>query len=388
MIFYSPSRDIAFRELSFHPHFLTLSVNIRKPHDKPDRQCYNKHIGQADKFPNLCPSGKDENNMPGFTTHYIFGMKAYNDMPFTPLKHTIAKYRWLYQLGLQGPDMFFYNIPILRHRDYRNVGSYMHEHKVNAFFECCLRRIGTIRSRQQQEEAISYLAGFINHYIADSICHPYVYGRIGYPVDAPTSMYHGMHAHLENELDAILLWKFKHKKPSEFNQAASLCLNGQESQFISRYLSRCINRTYYQITEKNNFQVTDGMVARSIFAIRFGSRILSDPEGHKTHVIGSLESIFLKHPIASKKLVTDRLSAQVREILNLDHEVWTNPWDNSIASMASFPDLYHQTLKKCHSVYYYLNAFLIANVPAGPPDMSALLAELGNYSYHSGLDVG
>ena len=68
MIFHSPSRDIAFRELSFHPNFLTLSVNIRKPHDKPDRQCYNKHIGQADKFPNLCPSGKDENNMPGFTT--------------------------------------------------------------------------------------------------------------------------------------------------------------------------------------------------------------------------------------------------------------------------------------------------------------------------------
>ena len=388
MIFHSPSCDIAFQELSFHPPFLTLSVNIRKPHDKPDRQCYNKHIGQADKFPNLCPSGKDENNMPGFTTHYIFGMKAYNDMPFTPLKHTIAKYRWLYQLGLQGPDMFFYNIPILRHRDYRNVGSYMHEHKVNAFFECCLRRIGTIRSRQQQEEAISYLAGFINHYIADSICHPYVYGRIGYPVDAPTSMHHGMHAHLENELDAILLWKFKHKKPSEFNQAASLCLNGQESQFISRYLSRCINRTYYQITEKNNFQVTDGMVARSIFAIRFGSRILSDPEGHKTHVIGSLESIFLKHPIASKKLVTDKLSAQVRDILNLDHEVWTNPWDNSIASTTSFPDLYHQTLKKCNAVYYYLNAFLIANVSSGPPDMSALLAELGNYSYHSGLDVG
>lgn len=175
--------------------------------------------------------------MPGFTTHYIFGMKAYNDMPFTPLKHTIAKYRWLYQLGLQGPDMFFYNIPILRHRDYRNVGSYMHEHKVNAFFVCCLRRIGTIRSRQQQEEAISYLAGFINHYIADSICHPYVYGRIGYPVDAPTSMHHGMHAHLENELDAILLWKYKKKKPSEFNQTATICLNGQEIQFISHFLA-------------------------------------------------------------------------------------------------------------------------------------------------------
>ena len=50
--------------------------------------------------------------MPGFTTHYILGMKAYNDMPQNNLKFIIAKYRWLYQLGLQGPDMFFYNLPV------------------------------------------------------------------------------------------------------------------------------------------------------------------------------------------------------------------------------------------------------------------------------------
>ena len=49
--------------------------------------------------------------MPGFTTHYIFGMKAYNDMPNSALKHIVAKYRWLYQLGLQGPDMFFTTFP-------------------------------------------------------------------------------------------------------------------------------------------------------------------------------------------------------------------------------------------------------------------------------------
>ena len=44
--------------------------------------------------------------MPGFTTHYILGMKSYNDLPNLPLKRIIAKYRWLYQLGLQGPDIF------------------------------------------------------------------------------------------------------------------------------------------------------------------------------------------------------------------------------------------------------------------------------------------
>ena len=60
-------------------------------------------------------------DLPGFTTHYLFGVKAYNDLPNNYLKHVISKYRWLYQIGLQGPDIFFYNIPILRHRDYRNV---------------------------------------------------------------------------------------------------------------------------------------------------------------------------------------------------------------------------------------------------------------------------
>ena len=324
--------------------------------------------------------------MPGFTTHYIFGMKAYNDMPFTPLKHTIAKYRWLYQLGLQGPDMFFYNIPILRHRDYRNVGSYMHEHKVSAFFECCLRRIGTIRSRQQQEEAISYLAGFMNHYIADSLCHPYVYGRIGYPVDAPTSMHHGMHAHLENELDAILLWKYKKKKPSEFNQTATICLNGQEIQFISHFLASCINETYYPITYRNNFQVTPAMVHRSIWALRFGCRTLSDKTGKKKFGIAQVESIFVNHPVASAKMVTDSVT-DYRSSCNLNHEAWSNPWDPTRVSTASFVDLFHETLDKCSRVYELLNSAVTDNVPLDKQDLSPLLTELGNESYHSGLPV-
>ena len=327
-----------------------------------------------------------KNNMPGFTTHYIFGMKAYNDMPFTPLKHTIAKYRWLYQLGLQGPDMFFYNIPILRHRDYRNVGSYMHEHKVNAFFECCLRRIGTIRSRQQQEEAISYLAGFMNHYIADSICHPYVYGRIGYQVDTPTSMHHGMHAHLENELDAILLWKYKKKKPSEFNHTATICLNGQEIQFISHFLASCINETYYPITYRNNFQVTPAMVHRSIWALRFGCRTLSDKTGKKKFGIAQVESIFVNHPVASAKMVTDSVT-DYRSSCNLNHEAWSNPWDPTRVSTASFVDLFHETLDKCSRVYELLNSAVTDNVPLDKQDLSPLLTELGNESYHSGLPV-
>ena len=326
--------------------------------------------------------------MPGFTTHYIIGMKAYNDLKNNQLKHIIAKYRWLYQLGVQGPDIFFYNIPILRHRDYRNVGSYMHEAHVGDFFRCCLAHISQIRSRQQKEQAIAYFCGFLCHYIGDYICHPFVYGRIGYDIDNPSTKHHGKHAFLENEIDAILLKKYKHKKPSEFNQAATICLNGQEIQFLSRFLSRCINETYYPITERNIFQVTEGMVTRSVYAIRFGGRLLSDPAGHKRNTIQFFESMFLKHPIASKKLVTDDTPKGVRKTLNLDHEVWTNPWNKTLASSASFLDLYRQTLQKCNLMYYQFNSMLTSEIPLKDQSFEMFLSELGNYSYHSGLDVG
>ena len=181
-------------------------------------------------------------------------------------------------------DMFFYNIPILRHRDYRNVGSYMHEHKVNAFLSAVCAVLEPSARASTKEEAISYLAGFINHYIADSICHPLRVRAHRLSGGCPTSMYHGMHAHLENELDAILLWKYK-KKPSEFNQTATICLNGQEIQFISHFLASCINETYYPITYRNNFQVTPAMVHRSIWALRFGCRTLSDKNGKKNSAL-------------------------------------------------------------------------------------------------------
>ncbi|MDD3253504.1 MAG: zinc dependent phospholipase C family protein [Lachnospiraceae bacterium] len=322
--------------------------------------------------------------MPGFTTHYILGMKAYNDLSNNQLKYVIAKYRWLYQLGLQGPDMFFYNIPILRHQDYRNVGSYMHEHHIQDFFACYLRRLQTIKSKQQREEGLAYFCGYICHYIGDSICHPYVYGRIGYDVKHPSNQTHGLHAALENDLDALLLMKYKKKKPSQFNQAATICLNGMEMQFISRFLSECINEVYYPLSYSNNFRVTPRMIHRSILALRFGCRTLADPNGSKRNKIAFVENLVLGNSVASTKLVTDEVS-DPRKSMNLDHETWCNPWDRRLASKASFPDLFRQSLIKCNNVYSIINAEIVNAIAAEPVDLRGLLNELGSYSYHSGL---
>jgi len=84
--------------------------------------------------------------------------------------------------------------------------------------------------------------------------------------------------------------------------------------------------------------------------------------------------------------VTDTIT-DYRKSCNLDHEVWCNPWRRSIASTASFVDLFNQTLAKCSSVYYLLNRCVTNPLPIEEQDLFPLLAELGNYSYHSGLPV-
>lgn len=296
--------------------------------------------------------------MPGFTTHYIMGMKAYNDMPSNQLKHIIAKHRWLYQLGLQGPDMFFYNLPILRHRDYRNVGSYMHEQHLQDFFAVYSEEMGNLSSRLHREQALAYFCGYVCHYICDSVCHPFIYGRIQYDTGKPGLKHHRLHAELESKIDSLLLMKYKKKGPAQFNQAATICLNSQEIQLMSRLLSKCINEAYYPITYENNFQVTPRMIHRSILALRFGCRAI---------------------PSISRKILPH--VDHPREVLNLDHQTWVNPWNRKMASDASFMELFNQALSKCSTVFYLINQA----VAAESGDFSAAIEELGNYSCHSGL---
>ena len=128
------------------------------------------------------------------------------------------------------------------------------------------------------------------------------------------------------------------------------------------------------------------MVHRSILALRFGCRTLSDPSGKKRSSIEFFESIFFKTPMASRKLVTDQV-ANPRWSLNLDHEVWCNPWNRQMASTASFPELFRQCLAKCRTIYYMLNHAIVSISSTAESGISSLIGELGNYSYHSGLPV-
>ena len=49
--------------------------------------------------------------MPGFVTHYLFGLDAYRQIHSESIRQNLHKNHSAFALGLQGPDIFFFYLP-------------------------------------------------------------------------------------------------------------------------------------------------------------------------------------------------------------------------------------------------------------------------------------
>ena len=100
--------------------------------------------------------------------------------------------------GANGPDSFFcYEVwkkRAKRHFDLPTLGNRMHEEKTGEFLRSLCRHV---KSRPQVE----YALGFLSHYAADTVVHPFVYAMCqpGQPYAGP-----GGHGYLEIALDSTL----------------------------------------------------------------------------------------------------------------------------------------------------------------------------------------
>jgi len=107
--------------------------------------------------------------MPAAYAHYRFGGEVLSCLPFV-YRRPIEKYRELYDIGLHGPDILFYYLPLFPNNVTR-TGSAMHGRPASEFFE----KTAEIYKNAPSPEALkAYLYGFICHFTLDSVCHPYI----------------------------------------------------------------------------------------------------------------------------------------------------------------------------------------------------------------------
>lgn len=127
-------------------------------------------------------------NMPANYAHYRFGKQVLPELPHE-VQQSIQRFRRLYDVGLHGPDLFFFHNPFFR----TSAGELGHQFHIQTGQEFFTRACGQATS----EAARVYLYGVLCHYALDSACHPFIRkmdesGQAG-------------HVPLESEFDRYLL---------------------------------------------------------------------------------------------------------------------------------------------------------------------------------------
>ena len=103
--------------------------------------------------------------MPATYAHYRFGKLLLPTLP-GDVRQCIQRFRRMYDLGLQGPDFFFFYNPFVKTAT-GTLGSVFHHQTGQEFFP-------TACKAATSDAARAYLYGLLGHYCLDSICHPFV----------------------------------------------------------------------------------------------------------------------------------------------------------------------------------------------------------------------
>lgn len=315
--------------------------------------------------------------MPGFTTHYLFGQQTYQTIRNSSLKQTIQKNHTVFCLGLQGPDIFFYDLLSLVIPK-KSPGSVAHTANTGTFLRHLLESPRIFPTDEERQIAHTYILGFIGHYLLDTACHPYIYARSRY--GQKTKGYIGGHIRLETDIDTTLLWHYQNRLPSEFHQDESISLSKSQRMAVSTLLYYAFSKTY------PGQSITRHRILQAIHAMQLATRLLYDPSGRKKIRIRQLEGIFPGYPVLSPLIPSDTLIFH-KDPCNLARHAWTNPWDASHRSTESFLDLFEKSRKQYSRMLNDVAAFFSADhTPREEKDaIRKLLSSLGNLCYHSGL---
>lgn len=173
--------------------------------------------------------------MPSLYAHYRFGNQILPMLP-ADVRQPIQRCRRLFDMGLHGPDFFFYH-SYLTQTPIVQLGTQIHDQTGKEFFTRCCSHLREAPS----EEALAYLYGILAHYCLDSACHPFVYDQTD---DGPIS-----HASLETDFDRHLLTLDGYEKPYTYDNTTHLKLYRDDYATIAAFypevspedIRRCIH---------------------------------------------------------------------------------------------------------------------------------------------------
>ena len=159
--------------------------------------------------------------MPAAYAHYRFGAQMLKRMP-ADVQRMAKRNRHLFDVGLHGPDLFFFYRPVIRTKTGR-LGHKFHMQTGREFFSRVCRNLRLDPSEAGQ----AYLYGVLCHYALDAHCHPLV---VQADWEGPVT-----HARIEGEFDRFLMELDGIHPPEEMRLTKHLVLRDSERGTVSRF---------------------------------------------------------------------------------------------------------------------------------------------------------
>lgn len=193
--------------------------------------------------------------MPSTYAHYRMGVALLPTMP-ADVRRTIGRFRRLFDVGLHGPDIFFYQNPVLP-TAVTALGSKFHEQTGREFFQRACR----VARLEKSEAAQAYIYGALCHYALDSVCHPFV--------NEQAALGPALHPEIEAEFDRFLLDSDGKRPPESQDMSPHLHLTPGECATVAKF--------YPPATSRN--------VQDSLRNMAFYTKLFAAPEGPRRTVL-------------------------------------------------------------------------------------------------------
>ena len=287
-----------------------------------------------------------------------------NDVP-----EYIKKDMDAFEMGAQGPDfLFYYDILKFWNKDSspNSLGNDMHNKRINDFFKTVLPA-----AKEHGGAAPAWLCGFVTHYAADTTIHPFVYARTD---NSDGSRNLTGHLVIESQFDT---WYYRHvqgKKGIPRQVRCAKRMTGIQKADVSAVLNLVCGKVYPERP------LSKAQAYKAIIDMNRIVSILYSPLKIKQAVFVLIEKIMKKPHGVTRHALPHKLPEY--DFLNLDKETWLNPWDKTLQSDKSFPELFDMAADKAAGYIQTVMGFFDGNI-----SLESAAETFGNNSYASGLPV-
>ena len=294
--------------------------------------------------------------MPASYVHQSVALAAAREMGL----HMDSLCRSAYLAGCEGPDPLFYGF--FRSTFAENApaaGIMMHRKETETFLCAILEGADTPVRR-------AYMQGFLTHYAADTIFHPFVYGHSLRKDGTYSSDLHGI---VEHAYEIVRYRRDAHPVGIPRQLAGIEQLPPRELRECTDLFARAMQAAYTE-------HVLSAERLYLIFRASFlTARALASPGGRKYTLLGRLHPFHLDQK-AHARMIPAEIPDE--DLWNDAHLPWVSIFEPERIRHESMDDLYEAAIRRAAEL-------LSATAPDSGYTRDAFTALLGCLSYDSGL---